>query len=189
MSKLKELLGEELAAQVEAKLGDVKLDVVNDGSWIPKSKFDELNDSNKDLKQQIVDRDVQLKELGTKAGGNEDLQKQIAALQEANKQAAKDFESRIAQRDFDYSLESALKDAKVHNPKAVKALLETDKLSYKDGRLEGLGEQLEALKTTDSYLFQSDAPAPTPQYTPGNTTPPTAPNTDPFAAALAGKGY
>ena len=40
---LKEILGEELYNQVSQKLGDKKIDIINNGQWIPKSKFDILS--------------------------------------------------------------------------------------------------------------------------------------------------
>lgn len=61
---LKELLGEELYKQVIEKTGDKKIALVSDGNWIPKEKFNELNENTKDLKKQLKDRDAQLAELG-----------------------------------------------------------------------------------------------------------------------------
>jgi predicted nucleic acid-binding Zn-ribbon protein len=52
---------------------------------VPKSEFNTLNDTKKELEGQIKDRDKQLKEIGDKAKDNEDLSKQIKDLQEANK--------------------------------------------------------------------------------------------------------
>lgn len=54
MEELKKLLGEELYNQLVAKLGDKKIDIVNDGRWIPKEKFDQVNGQVKDFKQQVT---------------------------------------------------------------------------------------------------------------------------------------
>lgn len=43
---LKELLGEDLYLQVTEKLGDKKI-IIDDGSFIPKSKFDQVNTDKK----------------------------------------------------------------------------------------------------------------------------------------------
>ena len=55
---------------------------------------------------------------------------------------------------FDYALDNALKSAKVKNPKTVMPLIDTNKISLNDdGTLIGLSEQLETIKTENSYLF------------------------------------
>lgn len=52
MEWMKENLGEELFNTVKEKLGDVQV-IKNDGSYIPKSKFNEINENNKILKEQL----------------------------------------------------------------------------------------------------------------------------------------
>lgn len=153
---LKELLGEELYTQVMEKAGDHKIDIVSNGQWIPKAKFDELNESVKEYKQQLKTRDQQLEGLKAKAAGHEDLQKQIADLQAKNQQIQQEYEAKIQQQQFDFALESALRDAKAKNPKAVKALLNTEAIKLVDGQLAGLEEQIKSLKETDDYLFVPD---------------------------------
>ena len=46
LKKLKELIGEDAFKKVEADLGTKDL-IVNDGSYIPKEKFDKINDEKK----------------------------------------------------------------------------------------------------------------------------------------------
>ena len=55
--------------------------------YIPKTRFDEVNDAKKDLENQLKDRDKQLKDLQEKVNGNEELEKTIKDLQESNKKA------------------------------------------------------------------------------------------------------
>lgn len=153
---LKELLGEELYTQVMEKIGDNKIDIVSNGNWIPKQKFDDLNTTVKDLKQQLKDRDTQLEDLKAKATGNDELKAQIEELQAKNQQIQEEYETKIQQQQFDFALESALRDAKAKNPKAVKALLNTEAIKLVDGQLVGLEEQIKSLKETDDYLFVPD---------------------------------
>lgn len=71
-------------------------------------------------------------------------------------------DQRLQALKFDHALKDALSAAKARNPKAVKALLELDKIKFsEDGeQLEGLQEQLEAVKTDNGYLFEdSESPA------------------------------
>ncbi|OMC86923.1 hypothetical protein BK128_09670 [Viridibacillus sp. FSL H7-0596] len=126
------------------------------GTMIPKSRFDEKIDEAKELKQQLADRDTQLKELSDKAGDNEALTAQIKSLQEQNETTASEYETKLKQKDFDFKLSEALRDAKARNPRAVIALLNTDSIKLDGDTLIGLDEQLKALKTSDDYLFVAD---------------------------------
>lgn len=126
------------------------------GKMIPKSRLDEKIAEVNDYKQQLADRDTQLTELQSKATGNEELQEQIQALQQQNEQVKTEYQQQLQQKEFDFALTEALRDAKAKNPKAVKALLDTETVKFVDGKLIGLDEQLTALKMSDDYLFTSD---------------------------------
>lgn len=126
------------------------------GKMIPKSRLDDKIAEVNDYKEQLTERDTQLTELQSKATGNAELQEQIKALQEQNEQVKTEFETQLKQKDFDIALNEALRDAKAKNPKAVKALLDTSTVTIVDGKLQGLDEQLTALKTSDDYLFTTD---------------------------------
>src|SRR5699024_12596363 len=54
----------------------------------------------------------------------------------------------------DYEIAAALSKAGAKNDKAVKALLDTEKVNFDDdGKLIGLSEQLEAVKKDNDFLF------------------------------------
>lgn len=149
---LKELLGEELYSQVTEKLGDKKI-MVDDGNFIPKSRFDQVNQAKKELEVQLKDRDTQLADLSKNNKDNENLLNQIKDLQALNKQTTTDYENKINQIQFDYALDGALTNAKSKNNKALKALLDMNSIKYQEGKLEGLQEQIEVLQKDASYLF------------------------------------
>ena len=156
---LKELLGEELYSQVTEKLGDKKI-MVDDGNFIPKSRFDQVNQAKKELEVQLKDRDTQLADLSKNNKDNEALLNQIKDLQALNKQTTTDYENKINQIQFDYALDGALTNAKSKNNKALKALLDMNSIKYQEGKFEGLQEQIEALQKDASYLFDlNTAPA------------------------------
>lgn len=139
------------------------------------------------LKQQLSDRDDQLDELKGKAQGNEELQSTIEALKEANNQAKQAYEKQLHDQKFNYELERSLMTAKAKNPKAVKALLDTDTIKLnEEGQLIGLTEQLNSLLESDSYLFAEEGdntPPPAPTHTPGaNQKTNTPKHVDPFEA-------
>ncbi|AHL70861.1 phage scaffolding protein [Bacillus pumilus] len=149
---LKELLGDDLYDRVVEKAGDQKIDIVSNGSWFPKERFDQVNNEKKDLKSQLDDRDRQLSTLQKQAKGNEDLQDAIEQLKKENKKVSEDYQKKL----FNFALESALRDAKAKNIKAVKANLNVDGLELSDDKVIGLDEQLTALKESDSYLFEAE---------------------------------
>ncbi|KXG78279.1 phage scaffolding protein [Thermotalea metallivorans] len=160
---LKELLGEELYNQIAAALKgkgpdgkDLEVAVINDGSYFPKAKFDEINEERKELKSQLEERDKQLKELKVKVQGNEELTAKIVELENLNKQTKEEYEAKMAALKKETAIELKLKDEKAKNVKAVRALLDLDKVNLDGDNLIGLDEQLKALKEKESYLFGED---------------------------------
>jgi chromosome segregation ATPase len=124
-----------------------------------KDEADKAKDDADELKSQLSDRDKQLKDLSKKAEGNEDLQAQIKQLQDDNKKVKDDYEQKLTEKTFDYSLDKALADAKAKNPKAVKALLNKETIKLDGDKLLGLEEQLKTLQESDGYLFGEEQPA------------------------------
>ena len=152
LEQLKELgLDEEIAKKVlEAHKEAIK------DKYVPIERFNEVNEEKKELKNQLDDRDKQLQELKVKAAGNEELTAKITELEELNKQTKEEYENKIAALRKETAIELALKDAKARNIKAVKALLDLDKVSLDGDNILGLDEQLKGLKESDPYLFGED---------------------------------
>ena len=125
--------------------------------YIPKARFDEVNNEKKKLELDVRDRDGQLETLKKSTGDNEELKKQIEQLQADNKAKDDAHAAEIKQLKVDSALEAALTAAKAKNNTAVKALLkDMDKAELaEDGTIKGLAEQLEAIKKSDSYLFDA----------------------------------
>lgn len=150
---LKELLGEELYNQVMEKAGDKKIAIVSDGNWIPKEKFDSINDEKKQYKQQVDELNMELGKLQGQLKDNEKAQETIQKLQEQ----IQEKEKAMAEVRKNAAIEMAIAKAKAKNTKAVKALLEADKLEVnEDGTIKGLDEQLTKLKESDPYLFEEE---------------------------------
>ena len=124
-------------------------------NFIPKSRFDEVNETKKELELQIKERDKQLKELGEKARGNEELEKQIKELQDANKKAVADYEAKIKNIALDNAIKLALKEHKAKYEDLLIGKFDREKLKIKeDGTVEGLEEQIKALKEGYKDLFE-----------------------------------
>ena len=96
------------------------------------------------LKKDVEERDKQIETLKKSAGNNEDLKKQIEALQAENK-ATK----------LNSAIEKALTAANARNVTAVKALLkDLDKAELSDdGSVKGLDEQIKALQKDEGTKF------------------------------------
>ena len=155
MDWLKELLkkvGIEIEeAKLDSLIGDISKELPK--RFIPKDKYNEVAEAKKKLEADLAARDTQLEELKKAAGTSEELKKQIEQLQAENKKAAEAWQAKMAKMQLDFALERALTTAKAKNPKAVKALLDLEKVKLDGEQLLGLDDQLKALKESDPYLF------------------------------------
>lgn len=120
------------------------------------SKIDGLKSQNETLTGQIKERDGQLTTIKKSVGDNKELKAQIKSLQDANKQTATEYQNKLAEQSKNFKIDSALRDAKARNPKAVKALLDMDKVSVDGDNLVGFNDQLEAVKKDNDFLFEPD---------------------------------
>lgn len=122
-----------------------------------KEQINSLTSERDSLQQQVVDRDSQLDDLHKNAGENDDLKATIKRLQDDNKAAEAKYKNDLAAKEKGFKIESALRDAKAKNVKAVLSLIDTEKVNVqKDGTLDGLTDQIEAVKKSDSYLFDTE---------------------------------
>ena len=124
-----------------------------------KAKQTELESQINDYKTQVSERDKQLEELKKSVGDSENLKEQINKLQEDNKKSAEAYESKIQQMKVDSAITLALTNAKAKNPKAVRALLDLENAQLDGDVVKGLDKQIEALKTSDAYLFDGETKA------------------------------
>jgi hypothetical protein len=169
MDKLKELLGEELFSQVKEKIGDVKI-MIDDGNFIPKARFDQVNEEKKELKEMLKERDKQLEDIKKKAKDSEDLTAQIKELQDLNQKTVTEYEAKLAKQSFNFALEQALAKDGANPVKAVKALLDLDRIKQDGETLIGYDEQIKTLKETYGHLFGANLKGRDPN--PTNTPPP-----------------
>ncbi|EAG2193358.1 scaffolding protein [Listeria monocytogenes] len=122
-----------------------------------KQQLSEVEAERDGLKSQLTQRDKDIDDLKKDSGTGEELKKQIEDLQQKNKDLESDYQSEIAETKKNSAIELALAGAKARNPKAVKALLDNDKLELTDEGLKGLDEQLGALQESDAYLFGQES--------------------------------
>ncbi|MCC2087894.1 phage scaffolding protein [Mammaliicoccus sciuri] len=108
-------------------------------------------------KSRVEEQSSQLDELNNKVKNGEDLSDTINALKVANQEKDEQHRQEIEQVKLNYEISNALTVAGAKNSKAVLALINSDeiKLSQEGHGLIGLDEQLEQLKQTDEYLFNT----------------------------------
>ena len=151
MDKLKALFGTEALTweQLEEKLKDnkeVKIANLAAGSYVDKGKYDDivtqLGTANETIKG--------LKETVTKFDGVD-----VDKL----KKDASDWETKyntdIAAVKLDSAVNMALVEAKAKNPKLAKAALDMSIIKLDGEKLTGFTEQLDKLKESDAYLFET----------------------------------
>lgn len=125
------------------------------GHMIPKSRFDEVNNEKNELKKQLSERDEQLKELAKSNKDNEELTKKIKELQTLNETKSKEYEETLSKLKLDNLIELSLTNNGSKNNKALKALLDMEKIKIENDKLVGFDEQIKSLKESDKYLFNS----------------------------------
>lgn len=106
------------------------------------------------LKSQLENVNGQLSEAQKNSKKGSELQGQLKDLQKQFDNSKAKAEEQLQATKKDYEIAAALSKAGAKNDKAVKALLDTEKVNFDDnGNLIGLSEQLEAVKKDNDFLF------------------------------------
>lgn len=188
LEKIKELLGEELAGQVEAALKgkgkdgrDIDLVIGNDGSYVPAEKLETERQARTSAETALKNAAAALKGVGG-SGDPAKIADDVAAAQQ-----------KISTLEANYKTElntirrtSALKvelTGKAHDPEDIIKLLEMDKIELDDaGNLKApIDDLIKPIKEQKPYLFVEDKPTGT-----GGT--PTIKGTKPADPGNGGKG-
>lgn len=125
--------------------------MAENGKDVEKAKAD-----YEDVKAQLETANATITDLKKNNVDNEKLQNKVT---EYETEIAK-LKDEAAKKDFNYRLEDALKGSKAKNLKALKALLDMDKVKLEGDKFTGLEEQLTALKESDAYLFDAEEQQP-----------------------------
>lgn len=122
-----------------------------------KAQSTEAKQEVKLYKDRIEEQNSKLDELRNQVNSGEDLNEKVKALQDANKQKDEQHQQEMNKVKLRYEIDKELDRAGAKNRIAVMALVDENdvQLSDDDG-VKGLGEQLEKLKESDSYLFNDD---------------------------------
>lgn len=142
-----------------------------------------------ELQGQLTTKNGEIADLQKKVGDTDALNQQITQLTADKTNLETRLNTEVAQIQKTHAIESGVRDAKARNLKAVMAQLNMEQITYENGELKGLTEQLDALKNGEdtSFLFGEVQAAPsgthvsTPPAT-GGMNPPTSKT---FAEAVA----
>lgn len=147
MEFLKEILGEELYAQVAAKLEGnktVKLANLASGEYVSKSKYDA---------EQLA-KDKRIQELTDTIKNFEGVD--VKQLQTDVRNWEIKYNQDLESARLDSAIQLAIAKSGTLSEKALMGLLDKDKIKFdKDGKLTGLDEQIEAIKKEDGFLFKT----------------------------------
>lgn len=160
LEKIKQLLGEELSKQVEAKLGPVELAIMNDGTVVKAEKHDTLKGDLKTLQEKY---DTDLRELNTKleaamkdSSDYDSLKGTLATLQEENQKLSQDFSKDLQDIKINSAIKVDLIKEQAKDIKSVLAHIDLSKVSLDGENLVGYIEQRDSAKKDFPYLFGKD---------------------------------
>ena len=129
------------------------------GSFVTKTRFNEVNTELTKAKATIMERDGQLETLKRASGDTKALQDQITQLQADNARQKKTHEAEIKALKIGNTVDMALSTAKAKNNTAVKALLaaflEKAELAD-DGTVKGLDDEIGKLTKGEDTAFLFD---------------------------------
>lgn len=118
--------------------------------YIAKEEYDILQGQVKVHEDKAKELSKTVKELQKDVDASEALKLKLDDLE--GKLSSKDKE--IEKVKFDFKLEAKMKEVGAKNIKAIKALIDMEQVKLEDGELVGFDTQIEALKESDSYLFE-----------------------------------
>lgn len=157
---IKDIIGEEaynaLSEDKRKELGKKDFEDVSGGAYIPKSRFDQVNQQAKDYKGQVAERDTQISNLKDEFKDAEGLKEKVEQLEKDNKTQKEDYEKQLSDINFKNALEKGLGAFNVKDTKLIMALIDNDKLKVDGDSIIGLKEQLEPLQKSHEYLFNVD---------------------------------
>ena len=115
----------------------------------------------------IKANDTAMKDLQTQLDGFKDvdvtgLNKRISDLEEEKKNIQKDYDSKIADRDFSDLVKESIAAAKGKNPKAIMALLDVNALKASRNQKEDIAAALKTLTEAEDSKMLFGEPEPNP---------------------------
>ncbi|MEG0371602.1 MAG: phage scaffolding protein [Clostridium sp.] len=128
-------------------------------------RYSKLKGQKDNLDEQLKTANETIGDLKKSNKGNEELQTKVTEYETK----VTEYETKISDMRFNYAVDEVLKGSNVKNIKAIKALLNLEQVKIEGESTVGLKEQVEELKKSDSYLFETSITGLEPGD--GNSTP------------------
>ncbi|ACO85027.1 phage scaffolding protein [Clostridium botulinum] len=186
MAHIKDIIGEEafnaLSEDKRKELDKKDFEDVSSGSFISKTRFDQVNEQAKEYKKQVGERDKQINNLKEEYKDVDGLKEKVEQLELDNKTQKETYEKQLSDIAFNNALEKGLGAFSIKDKKLIMTLIDKDKLKVDGDNVIGLKEQIEPLKTSHEYLFDKEIKGTGSFVTGGNND--TQPNKTNFASEL-----
>ena len=191
---LREVLGEELFAQVDAKINEINANQpdktkhirfadLSEGNYVSRTKYDDkvngLTQQVTDLQGQISQRDTDLAGLNEQltaaqadAGQLAEAQKQLSKLQSKYDTDSKAWAAKNAQQAYEYAIKSKANELKFTSASAKKAFIEdaiAQQFKQDGDTLMGYTDFVAKYQETDPGAFVQETPPADPK--PADPTP------------------
>ena len=158
---LKQIIGEELFNQLpeEKKKEYAKQDLqdVSEGKYVPKDRFDQVNQQSKDYKEQVSERDRQIESLKNEFKDVDGLKDKVDQLTRDNAKQKEDYENQIKTINFNNALKASLSSYNCKDEDYLMSKIDRNSIKLNsDGTILGLKEQVEAFKKGHEYLFEKE---------------------------------
>lgn len=147
MAKLLDALkenGVEITEEIEKKVME---------EFVEKKDVDLKDTKISELEEQLNTRNKDIEEL-KKIDGTK-LKEELDSLQTKYNDETEALKKKLQNTQFENALDLALTGINTKDSGLVKTLLDREKLQLKDGKIEGLTEQIESIKKEKDFLFNS----------------------------------
>lgn len=179
MEFLKEILGEDLYEQVKTKVSsynekadkDKKVSIanVNNGDFVPKSRYDQLQTDLDNTKTSLDTANTTIKDLKKSNGDNADLQQKIANYESEKANLEKVHKETTEKLIKESAIKEALYNEKAKHPELLLGKFDLSKILLDEKGekvVSGVEEQMKSNKETYKDLFGEEGGQTPYHYTP-----------------------
>ena len=130
-----------------------------------KGELDTYKTKVTSLENELESKNNEIATLNSKIGDTDALNQKISQLESDKTNLTNELNTKVTEIKKDHAIEAKIRDFKGKNIKAIKALLDMDKITFENEEIGGIDEQLTALGSADdSSMLFGDA-----QSTPSGT--------------------
>lgn len=130
------------------------------------AEVEKITTARDNYKSQLETAQTALKEF--EGVDVENLKSEIAKLNTNLKDKETEYQTKIADMEFNSVLDGAISKSGARNATAVKALLDLDSLKTSKNQADDITKALESVKSENGYMFGSDEPFQNPVKNTGN---------------------